>query len=314
MKIKTLKFILIITVVLPLVFFSKKIIEGEGELSGGIVINDTSLNKNVNDIQVEINSLERGPSDKLYSDTYKSIKNKIDEWYKEELFSQSTRANKQYRMDLSNNLFTAYALHFVNYTEKKFMSGTCHDLDYKTIHSAAIELSRSPFLRKGDDFDLKLNEIQTTTSKYFEIRNFINSCNNYSFIYFGMDVNFPVEDDLVKVRRARTYLDRKMENTNINNCSNLKAVLAQIPENLFNAHFDYLKAKIQKNSDLFAEFKYQSDYSNNIYSPLKRQIEKLYTEGYGMKESYVDYKYGLLELLLNTDNKKAIEYFRNLEQ
>jgi hypothetical protein len=268
----------------------------------------------VEDIKREISSLQNLSSERISTLSFETIQNKIDENHKAKLFSQKESDNDNYKINLSKDLFSAYALHFVEYCRKKFKSGTCLDSDFRQIQSEASKLSRSTFLEKGAELDVELKTIQTTVSKYFEIRNFINSCNNYSFIYYGMDIIYPIDEDFVKVYRARAYIDKKMENVSLNNCTNLKKLLSEVPTNLFNAHFEYLNNKIRKNLDRFNEFKFQSEYSNNIYSPLKRQIDLLYADTYGMREEDIDFKYQQLEILLNTDNKKAIEYFRNLEE
>lgn len=310
---KFIKFLLVIVVLVPIGYFVFISIEREKSLQIEPIVFKES-DKNVEDIRREISSLRNLSSERISTLSFESIQNKIDENHKAKLFSQKERDNDNYRLNLSKDLFSAYALHFVEYCRRKFKSGTCLDSDFRQIQSEALKLSRSTYLEKGAELDVELKTIQATVSKYFEIRNFINSCNNYSFIYYGMDIIYPVDEDLVKVERARAYIDKKMENVFLNNCANLKSMVSEIPVNLFNAHFEYLNNKIQKNLNRFNEFKYQSEYSNSVYSPLKRQIDLLYADAYNMREEDIDFKYQQLEILLNTDNKKAIEYFRNLEE
>jgi hypothetical protein len=144
-------------------------------------------------------------------------------------------------------------------------------------------------------------------SKYDEIEAFVVSCSNFLYSNYDIGSSFPVNEVSSKIQTSRTYLSRGLGNRYVNNCSRLKDGLREIPENLFNKHVSYLSSKIQQNSGKYKNYKYQSDYSKEIYTPLKNQIDGLDNDIYGINSNTFDSNHDSLIRLLSEDNRKAAD-------
>jgi len=97
-----------------------------------------------------------------------------------------------------------------------------------------------------------------------------------------------------------------LENELVNNCTKLHNGLKEIPQYLFSAQVDYLEHKINNWSGLYSNYNSQSDYSNNLYKPLKAEIEALDNDIYNV--SNFDSEYNRLLQKWSDDNTKAYKH------
>jgi hypothetical protein len=63
----------------------------------------------------------------------------------------------------------------------------------------------------------------------------------------------------------------------------------------------------------FNEYDSQTDYSTSVYEPLKNQLNLLSNDIYGVEDNFFLYEYKKLENLLKESNRKAFNYFRNIQ-
>jgi hypothetical protein len=129
------------------------------------------------------------------------------------------------------------------------------------------------------------------------------------FSYTSDDLNaeFPISSVQTKIIRSKVYLKNKLENNYVKNCELLKDGLKFVPQILFNAHVKYLDNKISSWSGQYVNNTSQKDYSDNLFSPLKTEIDMLYNDIY--KGINIDIEYNKLETKLNEESSAAYEHF-----
>ena len=87
----------------------------------------------------------------------------------------------------------------------------------------------------------------------------------------------------------------------------MKKDLNNVPQILFNAHVKYLDNKISSWSGQYVNNTSQKDYSDNLFSPLKTEIDMLYNDIY--KGINIDIEYNKLETKLKEESSAAYLYF-----
>ena len=103
--------------------------------------------------------------------------------------------------------------------------------------------------------------------------------------------------------KQNRFGSNQLENEFVNNCARLHNGLKEIPQSLFSAQVKYLDSKINSWSGLYSNYNSQSDYSNNLYKPLKFEIEALDNDIYNV--SNFDSEYERLLQKWSADNTKA---------
>lgn len=261
-------------------------------------------------IEREIDSLKKAPTNVFCKEFYDGIHYRITDYHRQNFFSKNENENNQWKEILLKNLYSAYAPAFAEEAFYVFKGSAWEIVDLKFISEEVIRLKSSIYLERGSNIDNRFGEIATVLSKYYEIAGFLSSCHSFLFSHFSLHDLYPVNEISKKIQRSKAYIRNGLDNSYVNNCSRLKSGLGEIPKILFNKHVNYLHSKIQQNIGRYVEYKYQSDYSRVIYTPLKSQIESLDNDIYGINNDIFDYNSNSLEKFLNDDNNKAMEYFR----
>jgi len=264
-------------------------------------------------IELEIDSLKSKPDSKFCKDYYVKVAADINSFYKPlpptypyGRFGKTQSDNDQWKENLEKNLYSAYVDKFINQAKTVFRGSQWKPDDLKFIQAEKNELKKSKLLVAGSPVDKEFATIQTALNKYNEIVSFISSCESFSDSKKDLTNTFPHADTQSKITRAKSLLSNRLENNFVNNCTRLHDGLNDIPQVLFTKHVMYLDNKIDYWSELYSNYKSQSDYSNNLYKPLKAQIEALDNEIY--KVSNFDREYDRLTKKWSADNTKAYNF------
>lgn len=234
-------------------------------------------------IEKEIDSLGRFSTKFFCPKLYQDILYHITDYHKQGLFGKSANDNEQWKDILQKNLYSVYAPKFVEQAMYVF-NGSDWKIDHlKFIRSEVKKLQKSSYLERNSSVDSLFRNIHRILKKYDEIANFIAATNNLSFSDYELSARFPDVSD--KVQKASAYLANKLDNYHVNNCVRLKNGLNQVPQSLFKAHIAYLEHKIDHWSGQYSNYSSQSEYSENLYEPLKSEIEAL-ENIYGAQDFY----------------------------
>jgi hypothetical protein len=238
---------------------------------------------------------------------YKDINYYIDDYHKQHFFSKNDNDNNQWKEILSKNLYSAYALKFVQQTMYVFNSSEWKVEDLDIIRSEEKLLRSSAYLQVSSEVAKKFRDINSVLAKYDEINSFISICNNFSYPLDDIKDQYPNVSD--KIQKSRAYIRNNLENENVNNCIRLKNGLGEIPKKLFDEHANYLQKKIEKNVGKYREYATQRDYDDQFYRPLKNQIDALSNDVYGVSESTFNITIKNLKTLLKNENTEAFNFF-----
>ncbi len=224
-------------------------------------------------IESEIDSLGRSSVNVFSSKLYQDILYLITDYHKQGFLGKSANDNEQWKDILQKNLYSVYAPKFVEQAMYVF-NGSDWKIDHlKFIRSEVKKLQKSSYLERNSSVDTLFGNIQCILMKYDEIANFIATTDNFSYSNYELSARFPDVSD--KVQKACAYLENNLDNYYVKNCVRLKNGLKQIPQSLFKAHVAYLEHKIDKWSGQYSNYSSQGDYSDNLYEPLKSEIEAL---------------------------------------
>lgn len=261
-------------------------------------------------IKQEIDSLGNLPDSKFCQDAYDNVRYLIDNFYKPHppqhpygRLGKTQLENDQWKENLIKNLYSAYADKFIRQAFYVFRNSEWNIDDLKFIRNEYKTLQRSPLLERGSPVDKKFTEIQNIFKKYDEITGFITDCKNFSYLTSGLSNRFPILEVQGKISQSKTYLNK---NEYVNNCTRLHNDLKDIPQVLFWAHIRYLDNKITYWSGLYPNYNSQKDYANNLYKPLKDEIDALDNDIYNA--SNFDSEYKRLTRKWSDDNARAYSY------
>ncbi len=306
---KALKISLAVIVVSAIAFF---IIRSLVTINKPIVI---SLPKNPFTVLIdkEIESLIKLPDSKFCKDAFDNVKYLIDENYKPNppkypfgRLGNSQLENNQSKENFTRNLYSAYAAKFINQSFYVFKGKEWKIEDLRFINSEFQTLRKYILLEKDSPVDKKFKEIQTIFSKYDEIAGFISNSNSFSYLDTRLSDRFPISDVQEKLAQAVTYQNNRLGNDYVNNCIRLHNGLKEIPQTLFRAHINYLDNKISQWSGMYSNFSSQKDYVDNLYKPLKSEIDALDNTVYNVVN--FDSEYKRLTDRWSADNTKAYNY------
>ncbi len=264
-------------------------------------------------IEMEIEQLKGKSDNKFCNDFYKEVVSHINDFYKPlpptypyGRFGKTQSENDQWKENFENNLYAAYAEKFIKQAKTVFRESEWKPDDLKFIQAEKKELKKSKLLVAGSPVDKDFTTIQTALNKYNEIVSFISSCKGYGYSSTDLSARFPIADVQSKISRTASLLSNRLENEFVNNCTRLHDGLKEVPQSLFKAHVRYLDEKINFWSGLYNNYKSQSDYVNNLYKPLKAEIDALDNAIYQV--ATFDGEYNRLLQKWSTDNTKAYNY------
>jgi hypothetical protein len=300
---KSIKIGLAVIVVAAIAFFVNRSfikIDKVGEIQ-------QSGNTFVNKIQQEIKILQQKPDMVFSKDYYNEIAYHIDDYYKQGRLGKNALENDQWKENLSKQLYAAYTDKFIKQAYYVFNRSNWASNDLNFIRSESRSLQNSPMLERDSPINQKFNEIKTILNKYDEITAFISTSKGFSYSQTGLDLQFPIDDVKNKIIKARSYLNNRLENSYVNNCSHLHNELKLIPKVLFNSHVRYLDNLITSWSNMFTNYNTQRAYVDGLYSPLENKINALDNDIY--KVSDFDNEYTRLIQKWQADGTKAYNYF-----
>lgn len=268
-------------------------------------------NSFIEKIQQEIGEITRKPDDKFCKDYYTEVAYHIDDYHKNSKFSSNPSDNDQWKNNLSKQLYSAYAEKFIKQAFYVFNRSEWSNSDLNFIRNEYKALQSSSLLERGSPVDQKFNEIQTIFRKYDEIRSFIADCNKFSFpgSESSLQDKFPVDNVKSKIEQSNAYLSRRLDNPYVNNCTRLRDELKTIPQSLFSKHVWYLDQKIRSWSGFYMEYSSQSSYHNQLFTPLREEINALDNSIYNAPG--FDSEYTRLRNRLDADAIKAYDYFNS---
>jgi hypothetical protein len=302
---KAVKIILVIAVISAIGFVTCKSLVKTGDV-GEIPL---STNPFTESIEKEIDSLSKMPDNRFCREFYDKVNYLIDDYYKNGRFNNNPSVNEQVKENFTKNLYSVYSDKFIRQAFYVF-NGTKWDIsDLRFITDEYQTLQKSQLLESGSPVDKELAEIRRIINKYNEIIGFVADCRSFSYTSYGLSNRFPVSEVKNKISRMNRYINDKLENRYVNNCIHLHNELKAVPQILFNKHVDYLSKKIQQWSEMYDNYNSQSDYANNLYTPLKNEIILLDNEVYNVASAVFDNNYNKLMRRWNNDSKKAYEYF-----
>ena len=244
-----------------------------------------------------IDSLNKMPFGSFCKEFYLKVQSAIAEDYKNGnlgltpfndsgLWKQKldSNYNSQWNDILSKNLYSAYAPLFVKQAMHVFNQSEWEEQDLKFIRDEVVVLRGSPYLGHSG-FVSSFDKIMAILKKYDEINYFIKECKSVAYQNYTLGSKFPNLNE--KVNKSKAYLLNNLDNSYVNNCYRLRNELQIVPITLFDKHIKYLEAKIdnQHSTDYLLKFEDQPAYSNNIYQPLKNEINELDNNVYGISPS-----------------------------
>ncbi|MDR1937440.1 MAG: hypothetical protein LBQ73_02935 [Tannerellaceae bacterium] len=257
-------------------------------------------------IEEEINSFDKLPDDKFCKEFYSEVGYHIDDYHKQGRLGSNQPENDQWKENLSKNLYSAYVDKFIRQAFYVFRGSEWDINALAFIRSEYQTLRASAWLESGSLVDEEFVEIQTIFAQYDEIAGFISSCKSFSYSGSSLSDRFPLADVVNKMSRAATYRNNGLGNEYVNNCTRLRDELRGVPQTLFRAHVRYLDNKIDQWSGLYSNYNSQPDYANNLYKPLKSEIDALDNNIY--KLANFEREYNRLSKKWSDDNIKANNY------
>ncbi|MCL2650068.1 MAG: hypothetical protein FWD60_03450 [Candidatus Azobacteroides sp.] len=255
-------------------------------------------------IEAEIEQLKAKPDNKFCKDFYNVVAFHISDFYKQNRFGKNQSENDQWKENLEKNLYSAYAEKFIKQVRIIFRGSEWKPEDLNFIQAEKNELKKSKLLVAGSPVDKEFTTIQTALNKYNEIVSFISSCKSFGFSGTALSDRFPIENVREKLSKVASLRNNRLENEFVNNCTRLHDGLKEIPQALFKKHVWYLDNKIDYWSNMWCNYNSHKDYSQNLNTPLKNEINDL-----GNSTIYsgvnVDNQYNYLLQKWSRDNQKA---------
>jgi hypothetical protein len=305
---KKVKITLAVVVVFVIIL---AIIRGCMSLSKPDSIQGLDKNKNTKIIEEKIESLKLLQEYSFCKELYDEIKYYIEDDYINNRLGSNQSENDQWKNNLSTQLYSAYTEKFI---QQAFYVFGGSEWDIKKLNFIRSEYQflqkegyKTGMLEQNSNPDKKLNEIKTILNKFDEIKDFINSCLEFSFTNDDLYAEFPISSTQNKIIKSKKYLKNNLENNYVKNCGILKDGLNMVPQILFEAHVKYLDNKISSWSGQYVNNTSQKDYSDNLFSPLKTEIDMLYNDIY--KGINIDIEYKKLENKLIEESSAAYEHF-----
>jgi len=263
-------------------------------------------------IESEIDSLRKAPVNVSYKKFCEDIRYRITDYHIEGFLDTNENNNNQWNEILLKNLYSACAAKSIEFAMYVFKGSEWKIDNLNFIRSELKTLRTSPYLEQGSSVSDSIKKIDNILKKYDEIAGFISTCKNFSYSNYDIYDRFPDISD--KIKKTQDYLTNNLGNNYVKNCTRLKGGLEAIPQNLFNKHTNYLQTKIQQNANKYENFNSQYNYNRDIYQPLRKQVDDLDNNIYGINYNIFDKGYKSLDDLLSTYNRQAADYFNSLNR
>lgn len=263
-------------------------------------------NRYAEKIKKEIDILTTEPDTQFNKDSYREINYQINEFYKQNKFGTNQSENDQWKEILDKTLYSVYTEKFIKRTKLIFSGSEWDPNDLNFIKTEKNELKNSKFLEQDSPVNQEFSKIQEILDQYYQIVSFISSCQSFHFSGTSLSDRFPIGEVQNIINYKNELIQDNLGNEYVNNCTRLHTQLNEIPQLLFQAHVDYLDRKIAYWSDTYKQYHSQADYSNNLYKPLKNEIELLDNEIYNGED--IDREYNRLSQKWSSDNTKAYYY------
>lgn len=280
---------------------------------------EVSEETEVSNIQNKIDAISALPNSKFNKDIYDDILYVIDDKYKPHppaypfgRLGDTQLENDQQKDNLRRNLYTAYVSKFLDQAFYVF-NGTAWNIeDLNFIRSESKILKRSSYFGTGGSVSTRFNEIERIFSKYDEINSFVSSCDSWEPPLSASDSlikdPFPIDEIRSKLDQVQTYRSSKLGNRYVNNCIRLHNKLSDVPQTLFYKHFKWLDKKIDNYLGLYEFYGLQKAYQEELYTPIKEQIEVLDSGIYEDTEITRD-TYDFLTNKWNADANKSYGFW-----
>ncbi|MDR0754237.1 MAG: hypothetical protein LBF04_02500 [Prevotellaceae bacterium] len=271
-------------------------------------VKEISLPKNqfTAKIEQEIEQLSQMSDNKFCKEFYNEIAYQIKDFHKQNRFGNNQSENDQWKENLEKNLYSSYTDKFIKQAFVVFQGSEWKPDDLKFIQAEKNELKKSKLLVVGSPVDKEFTTIQTALNKYNEIVGFISSCKGLGYSGSTLSDRFPLADVQSKISRAASLRKNRLENEYVNHCIRLHNDLKEIPQNLFRLHVKYLDHKIDYWSGMYSNYNSQRDYANNLYIPLKAEINMLDNDIYNVGN--FDSEQSRLLNKWSADNTNAYNY------
>jgi hypothetical protein len=267
---------------------------------------DSRRNQFIERIEQEIDSLAGLSDSKFCKEFYNEVGYHIADYHKQERLGNNQLENDQWKEILSKNLFSVYVGKFIKQAFYVFRGSEWDINALKFIRSEYQTLQKSALLERGSAVDKEFTKIRTIFAKYDEITGFILSCKKFSYLGIGLYERFPITDVKSKISQAAIYSNNRLENELLNNCTRLHDGLKEVPQVLFKAHVRYLDNKISARSESYSRYDSQLKYADELYKPLKSEIDALDNDIYNVPN--FDSEYTRLSNKWSKDNEKAYDY------
>jgi hypothetical protein len=309
---KAIKIGLAIVVIGAIIFFVIKWLATTNEVDE-IPASENTSTKLIDD---KIDSIGTLQNNEFNKDIYNEIKYLIDDRYQPHppqypfgRLGDTQLENDQQKDILSRNLYTAYANKFLKQAFYVFNDKSWNSEDLTFIRSEYRLLRESRYLERGSTVDNNFGDVKRIFDKYDEINRFIYSCNSFSYAEEpSLNDKFPVEIVSSKLDQVKTYRNTGLGNRYLNNCERLHNELNAIPKNLFQKHVQYLDHKINLWRGMYNQYSSQRAYAENLYTPLKNEIDILDNGLYEIPDLSYSEASRLIDKL-NADADDAYNYF-----
>ena len=231
------------------------------------------VNEDVIQIGQEIDSIVKINDIILCGKYYSTILYHIDEFYKQNRFSQNDYENTRIKNDFDKELYYAYVGTFIKLSYVVLGESTWNSEMLQFIDGETANLQKSEFLDLNSDANKDFKQFKKSINKYREIQRLIAECNRFNFTGTGINDTIPVEYIKKKINRVNRLLNNNMEDRYVSNCSSLRRELKKIPEKMFDVHYRYLENKIRYHSRDFSQYTSAHQYFTDVYQWEHREME-----------------------------------------
>ncbi|GAA3623233.1 hypothetical protein [Flavivirga jejuensis] len=258
-------------------------------------------------IEKEIDSLGKMPNHTFSHEFYKAVQYRIDDYHRQRLLGKG-KTNDKWQDILSKDLYATYTDKFIDQAKAVFNNEEWPNEDLRFIKREMDTLRSSTYLQSDGKISIYLDSINLVLSKYYEVNRFLSSCKRFRYSSYNLDDQFP--DVRNKLKTAKMHLRSGIGSFNLNNCMRLKNGLRNIPQMLLDKHISYLHNKIKHHSNRYQNFEYHTNYYDQLYMPLNKQLKVLKNKSYWIYNNTYRQVYIDLNDLLRTDNRKAYDFFQ----
>ena len=234
------------------------------------------------DIKKEISTLEALPDTVFYEDIYHNIKFKIDDIYTPHppkypygRFGKTQDDNDLYYDIFSKNLFSIYSDKFIKKSFSVFSKSVWDTNDIVFIRDQTKVFLDSSMLSEGTILE-NLISLQQVLGKYYEINNFLSTA-KISLpeveVINSLTYKFPFNDLKNKISRIDSYKKNQLDNSYVNNNSELHSKLSSKKRSLIRNYLRYLRRKLNYWKDTYINFENFNIYRDMAHTPLDNEIK-----------------------------------------